>query len=119
MEDTLSQLQLAVDGLLYPSESDEPFEVFTWPAREGSSQAAVAARVSSNAISEQTVEAFFGELVDDDQAARFSALRKVLEFNLSDLGVFRVTRGSEVDIFVVGRAGDGAWAGVKTLSVET
>ena len=121
MEAALSQLRLAVAGLLYPSESDEPFEVFTLPATEGSSRAAVAARATANAnaMSEQTLEAFFGELVDDDQAIRFESLRKVLESNLSGLGVFRVTRGSEVDVYIVGRALDGAWIGLKTLSVET
>ncbi len=119
MNAVLSQLRLAVAGLLYPSESDEPFEVFNWPATDGSSRDAVAAHANSNAISEQTIEAFFGELVDDDQASRFQSLRKVLESNFNGLGVFRVTRGSEVEVYVLGRAGDHAWIGVKTLSIET
>jgi hypothetical protein len=117
---TLSQqLRIAVDQLTYPSESDEPFEVSTLPSTAGTARYAVQVQANSTAISEQTVDTFFGELLDDPQIDRFKALQKLLTANLSGLSVFRVHRGSELDVHVIGKTAGGDWAGVKTLCAET
>jgi hypothetical protein len=119
MDDLIKQLRIAVDGLTYPSESGEPFEVFTWPSAAGTAGFAVQTQASSTAISEQSVGTFFDELVDDAQSERFRSLRKLLEANLSGVCVFRVHRGSSLDVYMVGKTTDGDWAGVRTMSVET
>jgi hypothetical protein len=114
----LQRLAAAVSGLTYPSESDEPFEIFTRPAA-GTARFAVQANAKSTAISEQSVATFFDELMDDPQSDRFKGLRDLLTANLEGVCVFRVHRGSELDVYVIGRASTGEWIGVKTMSVET
>ncbi len=118
MASLIQQLRIAVDGLTYPSESDEPFEVFTWPSTT-TARFAVQTTAKSTAISEQTPGTFFDELLGDPQADRFRALRDLLTANLEGLSVFRVRRGSELDVYLIGRASAGEWVGVKTMSVET
>ena len=98
MDDLIKPLRIAMDELTYPSESDEPFEVFTWPSTAGTARFAVQTQANSTAISEQSVGTFFDELLDDPQCARFSSLRKLLEANLSDVCVFRVERGAEKEM---------------------
>ena len=118
MGDFIKQLRIAVDGLTYPSESDGPFETFTWPST-ASARFAVQTNAKSLSISAQTPGTFFGELLADPQADRFRALQALLTANLEELSVFRVHRGSELDIYLIGRASAGEWMGVKTMSVET
>ena len=119
MASFIRQLRIAVDGLTYPSESDEPFEVFVWPSTGGTARYAVQVQAKSTAISEMSVDSFFDELLDDPQADRFRASKQLLTANLSDLSVFRVHQGSELDVYVIGKTADGDWAGLKTLSMET
>jgi Nuclease A inhibitor-like protein len=111
-------LKKAVEGLLYPSESDEPFEVFAWD-RADSARAAVSAHAKKRAkIIEQPVDEFFSALKGADDEPRYQQLRRVLEASLTDLNVFRVGR-IRVDVYVLGRARSGRWVGVHTTSVET
>jgi len=119
MNDVTQQLRIAVDQLTYPSESDEPFEVFTWPSTGGTACFAVQTHAKSTAMSEKSIDTFFDELADDPQSERFRALRELLTANLEGVCVFRVHRGSELDIYIIGQASAGEWMGVKTMSVET
>jgi len=112
------RLAAAIAGLTYLSESDEPFEVFRWPST-GTARFAVQTNAESTAISEQSVAKFFDELADDPQSDRFKGLRDLLTANLEGVCVFRVHRGSELDVYVIGKASAGEWVGVKTTSVET
>ena len=61
---------------------------------------------------------FFAELEGTSQGERYRQLRAVLCERLSPLEVFRVG-AVKVDIYLVGRTGDGAWVGLHTTSVET
>jgi hypothetical protein len=117
--DELDQLRKAVDGLLYSSESDEPFEVFRWPAMTHDPASAVAAHAPKGAtIKEQSLDAFFADLMGSDEAARFDQLRLVLESLLKSARVYRA--GSiEVDVFILGTLRSGEWAGLHTRSIET
>jgi hypothetical protein len=119
MADFLEQLHAAVAGLTYPSESDEPFEVVTYPATLPSPRAIMQAVAPSSAVSEQPLAKFFDDLSDDPQMVKFRSLRKLIEDNLADVSVFRADRGSEIDIYLLGRLAGCDWAGLKTLSVET
>ena len=119
MADILQQLRDAVSGLTYPSESDEPFEVLKFGASFASAKAAVESVAPANAIAEVPMGKFFDDLADDPQIGRFRSLQKLIGENLADATVFRVDRGSEIDVYLLGRVPVGEWAGVKTMSVET
>jgi hypothetical protein len=114
-------LRPLIDGLLYPSEDDRPFEALDWGTGPASAGAAVAQNVPAGAVVEQlTPAAFFDPLRGTTDGARFGTLHRGLAAGLADLSAFRVSDGSaEVRIFLVGRDRDGRWVGVRTASVET
>jgi len=121
MPKEIGELQAAVAGLLYPSESDEPFDVVWWQAREGkSAREAVAAHGAGRKIETVPIDAYFSQLDESDDARRFRMLRQTLESRLSDLSVFRVGAGEvRVDVYLIGRNRNEDWVGVHTVSVET
>ena len=114
-------LRPLIDGLLYPSEDDRPFEAVDWGTGPASAGAAVAQNVPAAAIIDRlTLAAFFDPLRGTTDAVRFAALHRGLAAGLADPWAFRVSDGSaEVQIFLIGRDGDGRWVGVRTASVET
>jgi hypothetical protein len=117
--DKLSILQTASEGLLYPSESDEPFNVFCWP-RETAQTAQDAVRIHGGAgepIESVPIDGFFAALTDSDEADRFAELRAALEHVVPDFVVLRAGR-INVGVFLIGTATDN-WLGLQTVSVET
>jgi hypothetical protein len=118
-DDLLESLKKATQGLLYPSESDEPFEPFLWKPTTNDPAKEVAAHSKPGAkIREQSVNDFFAALATAEDAERYAALRRELESKLKDLRVFRVGE-IEVAVYLIGKAPTGDWAGVSTTSVET
>jgi hypothetical protein len=120
MPDELQPISDAIKGLLYPSESDEPFTLFRWP---GNSAPAAAAAIQKNAKldaapAEVSVADFFHALESTTDADRFARLRAALQATLKNLQVFRIGE-IQVAIFFIGRNATGDWAGVRTLSIET
>jgi hypothetical protein len=120
----LKLLQDAVAGLTYPSESDEPWEPFVWPAATSSTtpRGALEQHVDkSRAFVEVPVEMFFEQLAEADNAKRYGQLRRrLLQQTLSNLSVFRVGDGEvRVDVFLIGNLADGSFAGMRTTSIET
>jgi hypothetical protein len=114
-------LKDASEGLLYPSESDAPFEPFSWPAggkRLTQSRVAVLAGKRKARVEEVPVEEFFHELDDTDDGPRFRKLEESLRAILGDVRVFRVGE-IKVAIYLVGRTSDGNWVGLRTESIET
>jgi hypothetical protein len=119
-DNVLAQLKGIVVGLTYPSETDTPLQVFLWPGTKGSARAAVQAQVDSTAISEQSVDTFFGDLAQgNSDEERVSALRAMIQETLTGICVFRVHRGTEIDLYLIGRSTSAEWVGIKTMSVET
>ena len=118
--DELATLKSAAAGLLYPSESDAPFDVFTWPATTATTahDAVTAHAAGGGAVEEVALAEFFTELEASDDGPRYSKLRARLTSTFSDVKVLRVGQ-RKVDVFLIGRAKSGAWAGVHTTSVET
>lgn len=117
-DDAKAALEKATAGLLYPSDSEAPFEAFAWPKSDGDAKSAVLAngKVPAGAkIEEVTADAFFGELSGD---SRFSALRQTLEQTVQGLRIFRVGE-VKVVILLIGKLADGRWAGLRTTSVES
>ena len=76
----LAPIRAASAGLLYPSESDAPFEVFDWDRAEGttaSDQVAAHSR-KGEPVEVVSADAFFAALDETDDAAGYRALRRVL-----------------------------------------
>lgn len=118
----LRALEQASAGLLYPSETDAPFEAFTWPAatKQESPADALAARAAKRRVRQVPLDAFFKALESPDQADRFRALHRTLTSTLSGATGFRVGEGErKVDVYLIGRTRSGDWAGLRTWSVET
>lgn len=120
-DDYLQPLRAAIDGLTYPSESDEPFDLIQWiDGRVASARDALVARVDRTRRIEQVPnEMFFAQLDTAENAEEYRRLRRTLESLLRDLTAFRVGAGEvRVDIYLIGRIPAG-WAALHTVSVET
>jgi hypothetical protein len=115
-QDELQDIKKASDGLQYPSESDAPFDLIRWPAKDSLASHFGAARK----IEEVSIDAFFAELLESDDGERYRHLRRALESNLKQLKIYRVGAGeTKVDIYLLGRLPAGDWTGLHTTSVET
>ena len=130
-DDFLSNLQRAIDGLFYLSESDEPFVLVHGPKKTRPIDRAAILKLSSlpsnTHVETQSVEEFFADLTKDEdwhgaeekaEVQKYRKLREVITQGLTDVKVFRAGK-VKVDIFIVGRTPDGALAGVRTKAVET
>ena len=130
-EAVLSELAAAVDGLLYPSETDAPFDVVRWPGdgtpieigrlRElsGHASGSPAEVISLDRLFEDLVtpQPWHGE-AEKATLARYANLREAICRNLSDVRVFRIGE-VRVDIYIIGVTAEGDWVGVRTMAVET
>lgn len=113
-----------------PSESEYPFDVFTWetPAPLTPEKVNELTNHASETPVEQVELAYFFRNVayekewhDDDQKAnvsRFQALMQALQNALTDVQVYRVG-AIEVDVYIVGKTTAGNFAGVSTKVIET
>ncbi|HVS72379.1 MAG TPA: nuclease A inhibitor family protein [Phycisphaerae bacterium] len=113
--DTLTQ---ASKDLLYPSDSDEPFTPFHWPAGPADPRAALTANAPpppGAKIEQLSLEAFFADLTEDP---RFAALQKTLQSTLTTPTVLRIGE-RRILIYLLGQLPDHSWPGLKTLSIET
>ncbi|MEG4455900.1 nuclease A inhibitor family protein [Microcoleus sp. N9_A1] len=124
------QLNQASKGLLFGSETDAPFEVIHWPT-QGELTPAKLLQLTGHppdaSVEVVTVDEFFDAATakedwhDEEEqktVQRFENLVSVLKQNLSQLQVYRV--GSiEIDVYIVGVAQSGDWAGLSTQVVET
>ncbi|WP_020469145.1 nuclease A inhibitor family protein [Zavarzinella formosa] len=123
-EETAKALGKASAGLLYPSETDAPFEPFAWPGVTMADAETVERHTRPKGkrkvrpVRETTVEEFFEELNDADDADGFKRLKAVVGKLLTGAKVFRIV-GPKVDVWIVGLAASGEAAGLKTVSVET
>ena len=125
-DDAAATIQKAAAGLLYPSESDAPFDLVRWDATKGDPSPATLAALAGGTgkkkarpVEQVAPDEFFAALAETDDAARFKALEQALKKSLTDLRVFRVGGSAQVDIYVLGKAASGEWLGLHTTSVET
>lgn len=128
--DLATRLEQAVAGLLYPSETDAPIEVFAWRDQTPFSQQALLASSGHDektALKTIDLERFFAPVTtpqawhgpeEQERTKRFTALRDLLKSELEEITVYRV--GSvNIDVYVVGHTADGTYMGIKTRVVET
>lgn len=124
-------LEIAIDGLVYVSETDEPFKVVCWPGDgkplDSSKLLELISCSPDTPVEVTSLEDFFHELTtiqswhgEEEAAAvrKYQNLQRLLSHELSKTRVFRVGE-VEVEIYIVGSTCDGNWAGVKTTAVET
>ena len=113
----LTTLTQATEGLLYPSEYDEPLEPFMWEPAENT--LTEVRRLSGHPPEERcetlSADAFFGELTEVEG---FAALYDTLKQTLTELKVYRCG-AANLTLYVVGRDPHGRLAGFKTRAVET
>jgi Nuclease A inhibitor-like protein len=116
-ETVLDILKKATQGLLYPSEYDEPLEPFVWEQVENTPAAVrrLAGERPRTRCRTVAAEAFFGELAEVEG---FPALYETLTHLLMDLKVYKFG-ATNLTIYVVGRDAQGRLAGFKTRAVET
>jgi hypothetical protein len=118
----LTILGKAAEGLRYPSETDAPFEPFSWGRADSDLTPEKAARLAgasaADPVEEQSADDFFQYLDAAENADQFRKLRQAVTAQLSGLRVFRIGQVN-IDVYLVGRTKDGEWAGLTTHSVET
>jgi hypothetical protein len=123
-------LRKATEGLLFPSETDAPLEVFEWPDEQGKPDKVrvleLAKLPAGTPVKTKSVDAFFKDVTqeqswhDDQEKAevqKFKQLVQTLKDSLADLKVFQAGK-AESDVYLVGRT-EAGWAGVKTKVVQT
>ena len=128
--DTLATITAAADGLLMPSESDYPFEPFSWSGPEPltpellltlldlPSDTPVEVRDALDLLDRlATVQEWFGDY-EQMIAARFATLRDTLITHLTDLMLYRIGT-IRITLIIVGRDHTGATVGLRTLAIET
>src|SRR5436305_1598813 len=123
-------LEKASQGLLFPSETDAPFEAFEWRSEEGKPDKArvleLAGLPPGTPVKTKGLDAFFKDATQEQdwtddaekaEAQKFKQLVGTLKESLKDVKVFQAGKG-ESDVYIVGRTESG-WAGLKTKVVET
>lgn len=129
-KEVIKELEQAVAGLWFMSESDYPFEVFRWDGtveitpqflREAAGQpqdAPVAVKGFEEFFDSAMPEPSWKSDEELTLGRRYRSLAATLKNNLHDLRVYKVGE-INIPVFVVGRSGEGSWIGVQTRSVET
>lgn len=125
-----STLSDAVLNMTYMSESDYPLNVVSY-AGQGAPTIAKLRQLTGTPSTTLVEQRSFADLMDRlgevydpadpyavEYAARWNALRAVLEQNLTDLTVIRIGEIS-IDVYIVGKSACGDLVGVKTTSIET
>ena len=106
------------------SETDEPFQSFTWKGAEGpltdKKVLELSKHASDTTIEEMTLDEFLGDYAEgeDEDAKKYKNLLKVINEQLSDVRVFKVGQVN-IDVYIVGRTNQGDWVGLHTKAVET
>jgi hypothetical protein len=123
--ETLTQ---ASQGLLMPSESEYPFEIFTWKNVELTAEKILELThyPPATLIEEVELDYFFRNVatekdwhdkIQKENVAKFQNLVQVIKDNLAELRVYRIGT-IEVNVYIVGKTNDGV-AGLATKVIET
>jgi len=127
-----ARIESAAQGLLYTSESDEPFDWFFLPGGAagwpyGPEEFARRAGLAADGPEERTLDRFLAPHIEKSDPAdaatqalrpRFAALRQALRESVSEVRVFRLGQ-TQIHCYAVGDDGRGNLAGLHTIAVET
>ncbi len=121
----------AAEGLLYPSESDYPFEYVEWDTDGKKLTKDLVRKLTGKEATEPvkiiSLDKFFNNVTEvkdwygeEEKAAtvRFVQLKETLQNTLQDIQVFRLGE-IEISAYVMGKTNDGAYVGLSTKVVET
>lgn len=124
----IEQLQSAITGLIWQSETDAPFQVCSWSNPTGQILSPVLLLAKTNhdpdtPVKVVTLEEFCApglHLAGDssNQPEKLQSLMTTITNNLSTIQVYRVG-DIEIEIYIIGVDPEGNWVGVSTQSVET
>lgn len=129
----LDKMTAAADELLFPSESDEPFEAFSWdlPTENPLNPAQILAYLElppDTEVTQKTLDNFFRVATtpqewhseeDLDIVEKFQELALTMRKNINKIQVFLVGT-IEIDAYIVGLTLNKLnWAGLKTKVIET
>ncbi len=126
----IDQLKKCSEGLLWISEANYPFEVFTWDNTDILTPALVLERAGyppDTPIEVQTLDQFFAPATTEEdwhneaekaQVKRYQALEQTLSDCLTDIQVYRLG-STTIDIYIAGKTAEGTVAGLSTKIVET
>jgi len=123
--ETLAQ---ASQGLLMPSESEYPFEVFIWKDVELTPQKILELTNYPPATFIEQVELDYflrnvatekdwHDKIQKENVANFQNLVQVIKDNLAEIRVYRIGT-IEVNVYIIGKTNDGL-AGLATKVIET
>jgi hypothetical protein len=108
-------------GLRYISETDAGFEPFAWKDGDSLTEGRLlqlAGEEPGTAVEPTSLDDFFRAVPAEDRAS-FQKLAEALRAQLSGVKVYKVGDEAERRVYIVGKARDGRWAGLKTTVVET
>lgn len=129
-QEVVEQLQQAVSGLRFASESDFPFEVFLWDQptietpRELLKQLG---RPSETPLERVELDDFFAEAVTEqdwqtaaerEAARQYRRLVATINLVLSQVQIYRVGT-IQIEVYIVGKTPTNTYAGLVTRVVET
>jgi hypothetical protein len=130
-DSALDALKQATQGLTYQSESDAPFQTFTWQGGGDKLSKDGVLKLSGHKpkakVEEVSLDDFFKDLTTDQDwygaeekatAQKYRDLLRTVKDQLSGARVFKVGKVNK-DVYIAGKTRDGAWAGVQTKAVET
>lgn len=115
----LKALKDATKGLLFPSESDAPFEAFVWPpgSVDAASLLVQIGLPAKTPIEALTLTELFRSIPSSERG-NFLPLAAALVDHLSEVKVFKVG-STKLAVYIIGTVADGDRAGVKADAVET
>lgn len=128
----VAQLTKDVEGLLYPSESDEKLKIIDWQADHPAPFDTMLFKkyigLAPNVFVEvHPYEKFFEVVLtpkdwwtdyEKNRYERFLCLKEFIEQNLTDLTFFRAGK-VEIEAYLLGKDKEGKWKGIKTMIIET
>lgn len=126
----LQQLTAAVEGLVWMSETDAPFEVKLWtepgPAFTAEQVVQHAQLPPETPVEVLSLEAFLAPVLQSLSsdpvtivtASRFEALQQILSQVLNQIQVYRCGE-VELEIYILGHFQDNDWVVLHTTAVET
>lgn len=124
-----TELLAATEGLPFMSESDFPFDLFTWPGpdaptpealREWEKRPETPCEFDDFARMFRAPTTEFPGVNDigKERVRRFRILVALLQENLSDIRIIRIGEVQK-NVYITGLAPSGNWLGLKTQVVET
>lgn len=132
MDNQIKQiLTEASKDLLFPSESDYPFEYVEWDTGGKKLTKKLIRQLThkktNDPVKSVSLDDFFSNVTEikdwygeqeKANAERFRQLQEVLKNNLANIRVFKVGK-IEIDAYMIGTTQDGKCAGLSTKLIET